>query len=264
VADIQHKDAQKLLRIIFSARAKGNQLTYRKAAELLGRVPPENHSRAIAQMCDLLDAAACFAGVPLLALVAVLEESGEINQKAWKTEYGPRREAIKNRSLHHHFVDADYKSISSALKELRPRGNRMAWKFLKELYPGDLLYRRVTGDYVISDSNAIDDLGSDVPDRRRSEVWSYVRDPAVRVKVLQRAKGRCEFCGALGFIKLDGSRYLEAHHIIALASDGADRTTNVIALCPIDHREAHFGERAQQIEAEMILKLKTLSSEIQT
>ena len=85
MAEIQHKDARKLLRIIFSALAKGNPLTYRKVAELMGRVPPQNDSRAIAQMCDLLDAAACFAGVPALALVAVREESGEINEKAWKT-----------------------------------------------------------------------------------------------------------------------------------------------------------------------------------
>lgn len=62
---------QKLLRLISSAWANGDSLTYRKAAEAMGRVPPQNHSRAIAQMCNLLDAAACLAGVPLLALVAV-------------------------------------------------------------------------------------------------------------------------------------------------------------------------------------------------
>jgi hypothetical protein len=89
-----------------------------------------NHSRAIAQMCDLLDAAACLAGVPLLALVAVREESGEINQKAWKPEYGSRRDAIIKRSLDHCFGDADFKAISSAVDDLGQRGNRAAWKFL--------------------------------------------------------------------------------------------------------------------------------------
>lgn len=262
MAEIQHRDARKLLRIISSALAKGNPLTYRKAAELMGRVPPQNHSRAIAQMCDLLDAAACFAGVPALALVAVREESGEINEKAWKTEYGSRRDAIIKRSLDHRFGDADFEPISSGLNDLGERGNRAAWRFLERVvYPGELLYRRVTGDYASNDSNAIHDIGTDVPDRSRSEVWIYARDPKVRDEVLRRAKGMCEFCGALGFIKPDGSRYLESHHIIALARDGADRMTNVIALCPNDHREAHFGTTSEQIETEMISKLRIINAE---
>jgi hypothetical protein len=32
--------------------------------------------------------------------------------------------------------------------------------------------------------------------------------------------------------------------------------TNVIAICPGEHREAHFGERRQEIEAEMIEKVR--------
>jgi predicted restriction endonuclease len=54
---------------------------------------------------------------------------------------------------------------------------------------------------------------------------------------------------------------LESHHIIALADDGADRITNVIALCPNDHREAHFGTRAEQIETEMVSKLRIINPE---
>ena len=262
MSEIQHKDARKLLRLISSAWANGNTLTYRKAAEAMGRVPPQNHSRAIAQMCDLLDAAACFAGVPLLALVAVREESGEINQKAWKKEYGSRRDAINKRSLEHRLGDADFEAISNAINDLGKRGNRAAWSFLTGVYPDDLLYRRLTGDYIDNDINAIEDIGKDVPDRSRSEAWSYSRDPRVRDEVLRRAKGRCEFCGALGFVKPGGSRYLESHHIIALANDGADRRTNVIALCPNDHREAHFGNRAEQLETEMVLKLGIINSEI--
>lgn len=259
MADIQHTDARKLLRIISSFLDKGKTLTYRKAALAMGR--PANHSRAIAQMCDLLDAAACLAGVPLLALVKVRDESEEVNPKAWKAEFGDRRDAIINRSLRHIFRDADFEAISSALDDLGQRGNRAAWKFLQGVYPGDLLYRRVTGNYAANDSNAIDDLsdpGTDMPNRSRAEVWLYDRDQKVRDTVLRRAKGMCEFCGALGFLKPDGTRYLESHHVIALAKDGEDRVTNVIALCPNDHREAHFGKKAAQIEQAMISKLKVI------
>jgi hypothetical protein len=46
--------------------------------------------------------------------------------------------------------------------------------------------------------------------------------------------------------------------VIFLANDGADNLTNVIALCPNDHREAHFGKRSAKIESEMIPKLKAI------
>jgi 5-methylcytosine-specific restriction endonuclease McrA len=110
-----------------------------------------------------------------------------------------------------------------------------------------------------SESNAIDDLGTDTPARAKSEVWSYPRNPKVRDAVLRRAKGKCEFCGELGFMKSDGTRYLESHHVIFLASDGADRLTNVIALCPSDHREAHFGKKSKEIEKAMIQKLEAMN-----
>jgi predicted restriction endonuclease len=89
-------------------------------------------------------------------------------------------------------------------------------------------------------------------------VWNYGRDQRVRDAVLQRANGRCEFCGQLGFLKADGTHYLESHHIIALADEGEDRVTNVIALCPNDHSEAHFGLMREELEAQMIVKLETL------
>jgi predicted restriction endonuclease len=91
--------------------------------------------------------------------------------------------------------------------------------------------------------DAINDLGTDAPVRELSQSWNYPREPRVREAVLARAKDCCEFCGAQGFLKPDGSRSLETHHIIALAAEGADRVSNVIGLCPNDHREAHFGER---------------------
>jgi len=122
-----------------------------------------------------------------------------------------------------------------------------------------LLPRRQEGKTARLRSNAIEDIGTDAPGRTKSEVWTYPRDPIVRDAVLQRANGKCEFCGVLGFLKPDDTRYLESHHIIALAKDGADRPTNVIALCPNDHREAHYGKRCEEIERKMILKLQDMT-----
>ena len=219
---------------------------------------PANHARAIAQMCDLLDAAAALAGIPLLALVAIKDSSREISKRAWKKDYGPRRDAIINRSRNHTFTRSDFAAIKAALNDLGTRGNRKAWKYVQGLYPGDLLYLRLTEAYSVPPSDAINDLGTDEPTRVESVQWTYARDPGVRAEVMKRAKGQCEFCGEPGFLKSDGTRYLECHHIIALANDGADRLSNVIALCPTDHREAHFGKSSKEIEKVMIQKVSEI------
>lgn len=258
MSDIQTKDAKRLLQIIAQTVTKGELLTYWDAALAMNRTPPQDHARTVAQMCDLLDAAACLAGVPLLALVAVREKSGEINPKAWKKEYGPRRDAIIERSQGHAFSEQDFAAIRSAIDDLGGRGNIRAWQYLQDVYSGDLLLRRLIGEYTIPDGDAINDLGTDSPVRELSQSWNYPRDPKVREAVLARAKGHCEFCGAAGCLKPDGMRYLETHHIIALAAEGTDRVTNVIGLCPNDHREAHFGERRQALEQEMIVKLASI------
>ena len=256
MATIQHEAAQKLLPIIFSAAKTHKLLTYRTAAKDIGRDPIKN-SRMIAQVCDLLDAAAAFAGVPLLALVTVRELSGDINRKAWTGEdVDPGlRDPIISRSLGHKFSAADFQAISEALKKLDGRSNRAAWKFVRETIPPQELNRRLTEPASSEFSDALDDLGTDAPDQVAFAGKRYARDAKIRDAVKLRAKGRCEFCGADGFKRDDGSSYLECHHIIALANDGADRMTNVIALCPNDHREAHFGKRRSQIEKEMIKKV---------
>jgi 5-methylcytosine-specific restriction enzyme A len=111
--------------------------------------------------------------------------------------------------------------------------------------------------------SAIDDLNSEPAGNAAPLRTSYsgtfiVRDDKVRQRVIRRANGKCEFCGELGFLKADGTRYVEAHHIISLADQGPDTLENVIALCPNHHREAHFGENLVALEAEFLLKLEKL------
>lgn len=79
----------------------------------------------------------------------------------------------------------------------------------------------------------------------------YVRDPAVRAQALQRAKGRCEFCGVDGFLKYDGKVYLETHHVVPLSEGGPDDVRNVIALCPNHHREAHFSSKRALLRSDL-------------
>jgi 5-methylcytosine-specific restriction endonuclease McrA len=194
-----------------------------------------------------------------LALIAVRNQEGELNPDAWK-ELGPGRDAIINRSLNHTFTPEDYAKIGRGLESLAPRPRIAAWKYLRNLYPGDLLYQRLVGNYSNQLLNAIDDIGTDTPLRVLSSGYTYLRDQRVRDRVLQRSRGICEYCESPGFLKEDSTRYLESHHVIALANEGEDRDTNVIALCPNDHREAHFGARRLQMEHEMIAKLSVFTA----
>jgi len=68
------------------------------------------------------------------------------------------------------------------------------------------------------------------------------RSETVARYVISRANGTCEACGkGAPFNKVDGTPFLEVHHIYRLADDGPDDIMNVAAICPNCHAEAHHG-----------------------
>lgn len=99
------------------------------------------------------------------------------------------------------------------------------------------------------------DRGS--PERRTGTTSSFVRSPEVRRKVLRRASGRCEYCGQLGFKMASGSIYLETHHVVPLSEGGPDHVTNVVALCPNDHKRAHFAAERDQMRSELTQRIRS-------
>jgi predicted HNH restriction endonuclease len=107
---------------------------------------------------------------------------------------------------------------------------------------------------IRNDRSAIDDVdadfGNDDPEYRKRMAGSYVRDQRIRKKVLERADGHCEYCGLQGFIARNGEPFLEAHHIVSLSEQGPDKMSNVIALCPTDHRRAHFDAEWESLQAQ--------------
>ncbi|MCX7554843.1 HNH endonuclease [Marinicella sp. S1101] len=123
---------------------------------------------------------------------------------------------------------------------------------LQDRFPMTLLTKKTDFKNLAVDDLDQDDFGNESPNRTKSVVAYYQRDPKVRRKVIKMAEGKCEYCSQDGFLKLDGSRYLEAHHIIALSNDGKDKVSNVIALCPGHHKEAHFGKNSEALESEFI------------
>jgi 5-methylcytosine-specific restriction enzyme A len=115
-------------------------------------------------------------------------------------------------------------------------------------------------------STAINDVGQDIvgnddPEYRKRMAGSYIRDAKVREQVLKRAKGVCEECEQPGFLKQDGKRYLETHHVISLSEQGADKLHNVIALCATDHRRAHYAKNWVELQGKFLAKLSSYKTE---
>jgi predicted HNH restriction endonuclease len=90
------------------------------------------------------------------------------------------------------------------------------------------------------------------------ERYERERSAVVRQLVMARSKGCCEWCGLPGFKKHDGQIYLESHHVVPLYQDGDDSIENVIALCPNDHRMAHYGENRDDLAIEMLLRVEEI------
>lgn len=84
----------------------------------------------------------------------------------------------------------------------------------------------------------------------------YQRSSDVRNYVLARAKGVCEGCGMPApFLRLDGTPYLEPHHLRRISDGGPDHPAHVIALCPNCHRRTHLGGDAAAYNEHLIQKM---------
>lgn len=93
------------------------------------------------------------------------------------------------------------------------------------------------------------------PTKRAVNGFAFDRNPDVRRAALRRADGKCEYCGELGFRMASGAIYLETHHIVPLCEGGLDHTRNVAALCPNDHKRAHFGAERVAMRAKLLAQI---------
>lgn len=92
----------------------------------------------------------------------------------------------------------------------------------------------------------------DLPDRRLTGGSAFARSQEVRQAALDRASGTCEVCEERGFITDAGAVFLETHHVIPLAEGGPDVEWNVVAICPNDHRRAHFSKDRAEMRSRLV------------
>jgi 5-methylcytosine-specific restriction protein A len=114
------------------------------------------------------------------------------------------------------------------------------------------------GEEKFIDQFSIPDDTGGKPERRNVSGTAFVRNYFVRTNVLVRAQGKCEWCNQMGFTMAGGKIYLETHHVVSLSENGLDTESNVVALCPNHHREAHHGEKRDEMRKILLKKLSDL------
>lgn len=88
---------------------------------------------------------------------------------------------------------------------------------------------------------------------------TFERDTeVVKAAKSRAADGRCELCKKEGFRTAGGGFYLEGHHVIPLNCGGLDDERNVVAICPDDHRRAHYGEDRHVLRDRMIWEVLSI------
>lgn len=79
------------------------------------------------------------------------------------------------------------------------------------------------------------------------------RSEPVRVHVLRRADGFCEYCGGPAPFKTPKGRpFLEVHHTERLTDEGPDDPEWVVGLCPNCHRKAHYSKDLEAIRNKLL------------
>lgn len=119
--------------------------------------------------------------------------------------------------------------------------------------------RGASADHFVDQFSIEEELPPQV-ERHTISAQVFQRSPEIRRRALLRANGRCEWCAQPGFKMADGRVFLETHHVIPLADGGPDTESNVAALCPNHHREAHYGEIRDKMRQELLNRLATPQS----
>jgi len=98
------------------------------------------------------------------------------------------------------------------------------------------------------------DISMETPQRREYLLETYVRKTAwaKKARALFGDFCMCSNCRNT-FLKDDGTRYIEVHHIIPLCFGGEDGIWNLSVLCAHHHRMAHFANAKDRISMERFL-----------
>ena len=164
---------------------------------------------------------------------------GRFACQSWDRFRGPDREGNDRECIQFHLVKRAMKADADALADtLPPKGTTLDELRQRALAAARPIQTRSWREAPVSYRN---------------------RSRAVRDYVLMRADGKCELTGKPApFTTRSGEPYLEVHHTRRLSDDGPDDPRYVAAICPTIHREIHFGERGEALNAELVKRLQEI------
>ena len=92
---------------------------------------------------------------------------------------------------------------------------------------------------------------SQVEPRKRKRMSEYISRPNAITDYLKQYRDfTCQVCGEQGFLQKNGTRYVEAHHIIELHHllAGSLCSDNIIILCANCHRKIHYASVVYEVD----------------
>ena len=101
------------------------------------------------------------------------------------------------------------------------------------------------------------DLTKEEPEKREYLVETYVRNVTWAIRARETFGDLCLYnkCNNT-FLRHDGTRYIEVHHIIPLCKGGEDGLWNLSVLCAHHHRMAHYSDEKTRCSLEKYLLRK--------
>jgi hypothetical protein len=205
------------------------------------------------------------------AFVPTAEQKWAISQAGFEPGAGGQNAILLNV---HVFDDPAYDALETSYYNSMRRSDpsrtpetRMGRDFIRWVQLGDLVaignlgtkvfaWKMTSKELPLSDTAtkiAATANKTDILDKARSvqgkpskqirTINDFKRSLAVVAGAIARAAGYCEMpgCSTKLFQKDDGQNFLEVHHIVPLGENGDDTLANAAAICPMCHRELHFG-----------------------
>ncbi len=95
------------------------------------------------------------------------------------------------------------------------------------------------------------------PEKRITVSERIARPNAITDYIKKIQKFTCQICKLPGFQQKNGSKYIEAHHIIELHDliPGSYCSDNIITACPTCHRKLHYASVLYQTQNEQIVSV---------
>lgn len=98
---------------------------------------------------------------------------------------------------------------------------------------------------------AFNDAYRQVEPRKQKRISDYISRPNAITDYLKKYRNfTCQLCNEEGFTQRNGTRYIEAHHMIEVHKllPGSLCSDNIIVLCANCHRKIHYAEIAYEVD----------------